>query len=77
MSDPLEPVPAAPTGPTPPLATERTPGLTSAEAQARWTRFGPNEVPEEPPHTLRDFAARFWGPSPGWLEAALAIELLL
>ena len=55
----------------------RSGGLTSQEARNRLAQFGPNEVPEEPPHTLRDFARRFWGPVAWMLEAALAIELLL
>ncbi len=52
-------------------------GLRDAEAQARLQRYGPNEIPEEPPHRVRDLAARFWGPVPWMLEAALAIELAL
>jgi H+-transporting ATPase len=52
-------------------------GLTTEEARARLARYGPNEVPEEPPHTLRDLARRFWGPVAWMLEAALAIELFL
>ncbi len=65
----------------PARATEPPPGspggLTNVEAEARLARFGPNEIPDEPPHTVREFAARFWGPVPWMLEAALAIELLL
>ncbi len=52
-------------------------GLTTQEARDRLARYGPNEVPEEPPHTLREFARRFWGPVAWMLEVALAIELLL
>ncbi len=52
-------------------------GLTSNEAQARLAAAGPNEVPEEPPHLVRDFALRFWGPIPWMLEAALALEVAL
>ncbi len=52
-------------------------GLTTQEARDRLARYGRNEVPEEPPHTLRDFAWRFWGPVAWMLEAALAIELVL
>jgi H+-transporting ATPase len=55
----------------------KTAGLTTQEARDRLARYGPNEVPEEPPHTLRDLARRFWGPVAWMLEAALAIELLL
>jgi H+-transporting ATPase len=53
------------------------PGLTTGEARRRLEAVGPNEVTEEPPHALRDFAGRFWGPVPWMLEAALAIELAL
>lgn len=52
-------------------------GLTGQEALDRLSRYGPNEVPEEPEHILRDFARRFWGPVAWMLEAALAVELLL
>ena len=52
-------------------------GLTSVEARRRFAEVGPNEVPEEPPHRLREFARRFWGPVAWMLEVALAIELAL
>jgi H+-transporting ATPase len=52
-------------------------GLTTQEARDRLARDGPNEVPEEPPHALRELARRFWGPVAWMLEAALAIELVL
>jgi len=53
------------------------PGLTTLAARDRLARDGPNEVREEPPHTARELARRFWGPVAWMLEAALAIELLL
>jgi len=59
------------------VVTSPVAGLTTSEAQQRFSTLGPNEIPEEPPHLLRDFAGRFWGPVPWMLEAALAIELVL
>ncbi|WP_160119811.1 HAD-IC family P-type ATPase [Rhodovarius lipocyclicus] len=53
------------------------PGLTSAAATAALRRDGPNAVPEERPHPLRHFAARFWGPVPWMLESAIVLQLAL
>ena len=52
-------------------------GLTSAEAAARLTRYGTNELPEPASHAVRDLAARLWGPVPWMLELGIALELLL
>jgi len=52
-------------------------GLTGDEARRRLSESGPNEVAEEPPHPIRSFVRKFWGPVAWMLEAALAIELVL
>ncbi len=52
-------------------------GLTTDEARRRLESYGPNEVPEEPPHRLLHFARKFWGPVAWMLEAALVLELVL
>jgi len=52
-------------------------GLTTPEAHRRLESVGPNEVAEESPDLLKQFAGRFWGPVPWMLEAALAVELIL
>ncbi|MDE2165695.1 MAG: plasma-membrane proton-efflux P-type ATPase [Alphaproteobacteria bacterium] len=55
---------------TPP--TDRATGLSAADAAARLARDGPNEVAEEKPHPLRQFAAKFWSLS-AWMIEAIAL----
>ena len=62
--------------PRPPPAPAQG-GLTAAEAAARLAADGPNALPEEPPHRLRDLARRFWGAVPWMLEATIALDLFL
>jgi len=50
-------------------------GLTSAEASRRLAELGPNAVADEAPPRWRVFLAKFWGPIPWMLEAALLLEL--
>jgi H+-transporting ATPase len=50
-------------------------GLTSAEACRRFSAFGPNSIPDQPPLRWRIFLAKFWGPVPWMLEAAIVIQL--
>ena len=50
-------------------------GLSSAEALRRRGAFGANTVPEEAPSPGRRFFAKFWGPIPWMLEAALVLQL--
>ena len=50
-------------------------GLTSAEADRRLRKFGPNSVADEPPPAWRAFLAKFWAPIPWLLEAAIALQL--
>ena len=52
-------------------------GLSEAEAKARLTQAGYNEIPEEPLSPVRGVLKRLWGPIPWMLEAALIFESLL
>ncbi len=71
---------AAP-APSTPSATEGAgaprAGLTSSEAALRRNSVGPNEIPEERPHPLRELVRQLWGPIPWMLEVAFALELVL
>ena len=62
----------------PAFAQSRNPlGLTTAEAQSRLKRYGPNAVTEEKPHPVKAFVRRFWAPIPWLLEATIIIQLFL
>ena len=50
-------------------------GLTGAEARRRLGEFGPNAVGEEAPKRWRVLLAKFWGPIPWMLEAAILLQL--
>ena len=52
-------------------------GLTSAEAEVRLERYGPNSVPELRPHPLLLLVRRLSGPVPWMLELTLALQLAL
>ncbi|WP_205451965.1 HAD-IC family P-type ATPase [Sphingobium estronivorans] len=52
-------------------------GLSQAEARARLSQYGFNEILEERPSLVRGIAKRLWGPIPWMLEAALVLEVLL
>jgi len=52
-------------------------GLSTAEAQARLKRFGPNAVVEEKAHPVKAFVKRFWAPIPWLLEATIIIQVFL
>jgi len=52
-------------------------GLSSSQVEALRSRFGPNEVREEKPRTVRVLLAQMWGPIPWMLEVALVLELVL
>ncbi len=64
-------------GNTQPVPTSTSPGLSSAEAQARLKQFGPNAVVEEKTHPLTQFLKRFWAPIPWLLEATIILQLFL
>ena len=52
-------------------------GLSSAEAQTRLKKVGPNSMPDTTLHPLRMAFAKFWAPVPWMLEAAIGLELIL
>lgn len=52
-------------------------GLTSAEAAARLSTWGPNAIPERHSSAIVALLRKLWGPIPWMLEAALALELAL
>ena len=52
-------------------------GLTAAEARRRLAEFGPNTVSEHAPSGPQVFLAKFWGPIPWMLEAAILLQLAL
>lgn len=59
-----------------PVGAATTPaGLTSLEARRRLAQFGPNAVVEEALPAWRGFLAKFWGPIPWMLEAAIILQL--
>ncbi len=47
-------------------------GLDEADAAARLSRDGPNDIPDPPSHPLRRFAAKFWGLS-AWMIELIAV----
>jgi H+-transporting ATPase len=50
-------------------------GLTGAEAARRLAEFGPNAVADKATPRWRGFLAKFWGPVPWLLEAAMLAQL--
>jgi H+-transporting ATPase len=52
-------------------------GLTSAEAQQRLARYGPNMVAEDRPHPALLFLKKFWAPVPWMLEATIALQFAI
>jgi len=67
----------------PPMATHAASqacsadGLSSAEAQVRLKRIGPNTISDSVEHPLRRALAKLWAPVPWMLEAAIALQLAL
>jgi H+-transporting ATPase len=49
-------------------------GLSQAEAQARLTRYGPNEIEEKKTNPFLQFLTYFWGPIPWMIEAAVILS---
>ncbi|MGC8969640.1 MAG: plasma-membrane proton-efflux P-type ATPase [Conexivisphaera sp.] len=47
-------------------------GLSSAEAEERLRRYGPNEVPEKRRSPIMSFLSKFWGPG-AWVLMAAAV----
>ena len=54
-----------------------SPGLTSAEARRRLAEFGRNTISEQIPPRWKIFLAKFWGPIPWMLEAAIVLQIAL
>lgn len=52
-------------------------GLTTQEAQELLRQHGPNALPEETRHPLRNFLSKFWGPIPWMLELVIILESIL
>ncbi|MFP3681473.1 cation-transporting P-type ATPase, partial [Pseudomonas sp. SIMBA_041] len=52
-------------------------GLSTAEAQQRRGRFGPNVVGETLPSFRRLLLTKLWAPVPWLLEGAIALQILL
>ncbi|MCI0335918.1 MAG: plasma-membrane proton-efflux P-type ATPase [Planctomycetes bacterium] len=52
-------------------------GLTTAEAQSRLAKYGPNALAEEKKSDLAEFLGYFWGPIPWMIEAAALTALLV
>jgi H+-transporting ATPase len=52
-------------------------GLTAAEARRRLAELGANTVPEQSPSSAKRFLAKFWGPIPWMLEAAILVQLAI
>jgi H+-transporting ATPase len=50
-------------------------GLMSVEARRRFAEFGPNAVADKAPPRWLAFLAKFWGPVPCMLEAAIILQL--
>lgn len=49
-------------------------GLTQAEARARLTKYGPNEIEEKKINPLLKFLGYFWGPIPWMIEIATILS---
>jgi H+-transporting ATPase len=52
-------------------------GLTSEEARARLTKYGPNAMPDTAMQPWRMALAKFWAPVPWMLEAAIILQAVL
>src|SRR5271155_5029049 len=62
---------------TKPVQTTSSSGLTSAEAQSRLQKDGPNAMPDVSVHPIRNALAKFWAPVPWLLEASIVLEVVL
>lgn len=49
-------------------------GLTRAEAEARLSKYGPNEIAEKHQSVLKQLLSYFWGPIPWMIEAAAVLS---
>ena len=49
-------------------------GLTQVEAQARLTKYGPNEIEDKKVNPILKFLGYFWGPIPWMIEIAIILS---
>ncbi len=68
---------APPNPPAKPGQNIASNGLTSAEAQSRLQKDGPNAMPDVSEHPLRNALAKFWAPVPWLLEASIVLQVVL
>ena len=59
------------------LGVDPKAGLTSAEAQSRVAKYGPNAIEEKKKSPWKMFLAYFWGPMPWMIEAAAIMSLMV
>ena len=52
-------------------------GLSTAGAQERLTRYGPNELPEKRTNPIVRLLSSFWGPIPWMIEVAALLSLVV
>jgi len=52
-------------------------GLSSAQAEKRIEKYGPNEIPEKEESLIHRIFRRFWGPIPWMIEAAAVLSALV
>ena len=52
-------------------------GLSATEAQARLSKYGYNELPEEKTNPYLKFLSYFWGPIPWMIEVAAGLSILV
>jgi H+-transporting ATPase len=58
-------------------ALPSTNGLSEEEARRRLQESGPNAMPDNARHSLRNALAKLWAPVPWMLETTIVLELLL
>jgi H+-transporting ATPase len=68
---------SAPKAPTAAEGGEVALGLTAAEAQARFAKYGPNDMPDTTTGRWRMALTKFWAPVPWMLEAAILLQAAL
>ncbi len=54
--------------------TDKNGGLTKHEAEKRFKKYGPNEIPEKEESTFHRIFRRFWGPIPWMIEIAAILS---
>ncbi len=52
-------------------------GLTQAEAERRFTQYGPNEIEEKKMNPILKFLSYFWGPIPWMIEIAVILSAVV